>query len=527
MTFLPLVERELRVAARLRRTYWTRAIAAGVLTVVAMAMLVFGVLSSFHSQVGKAMFHTLSYLTMLLCFLEGARRTADCLSSERREGTLGLLFLTDLRGYDVVLGKLAATSLNGVYSLLALLPILALSLLMGGVTQAEFWRMSLALLSILFLSLCIGIWASAYNRVERQALGITLGFMLAVGLGPLLVGQAGLDSISPVTAYRTSFEAVYKVAPSSYWNSILITHGLSWVLLVWASLVLPGRFQRDFASTSQPGWWKRWFQGNPGKPEQRTALRTRQLNINPAYWLASRNTGQALPIYLLTLAIILLFAFFVWVNKINWMGAYLFCVVAINFLLKTWVAGQSCRCLAEARQNNALEMLLSTPLTVEDIIRGQVLALKRAFLLPILLIFSIEIGVLLLGIFFLDNNSLVASMGFSMFFGLVYLAIFTLDIFALCWSGMWFGLSSKNETTAIAKTIGFVLLLPLVSVFFWCFGAVFFVGWPIFWIIYSSQKIRSEFRNWAIQRYHSKTPESRWSPVVGQQIPPAIPTPQP
>ena len=31
------------------------------------------------------------------------RNTADSLSAEKREGTLGLLFLTDLRGYDVVL----------------------------------------------------------------------------------------------------------------------------------------------------------------------------------------------------------------------------------------------------------------------------------------------------------------------------------------------------------------------------------------------------------------------------------------
>jgi len=34
--------------------------------------------------------------------------TADTLSGESREGTLGLLFLTDLRSWDVTLGKLAS-----------------------------------------------------------------------------------------------------------------------------------------------------------------------------------------------------------------------------------------------------------------------------------------------------------------------------------------------------------------------------------------------------------------------------------
>src|SRR5436190_7976809 len=43
--------------------------------------------------------------------------TADALSKEKREGTLGLLFLTELQSYDVVLGKLFASSLRSVYFL--------------------------------------------------------------------------------------------------------------------------------------------------------------------------------------------------------------------------------------------------------------------------------------------------------------------------------------------------------------------------------------------------------------------------
>lgn len=171
MTFLPLVERELRIATRKVSTYRIRTLAAGIVTLVAIVMMLFGVVSSLHSQVGKAMFHTLACMTMLLCFLEGTWKTADCLSEERREGTLGLLFLTDLRGYDVVFGKFAAASLNSFYCLFALLPILALALLLGGVVLAEFWRMALALANILFFSLSVGIWVSAYSRSERRAMG--------------------------------------------------------------------------------------------------------------------------------------------------------------------------------------------------------------------------------------------------------------------------------------------------------------------------------------------------------------------
>ena len=67
------------------------------------------------------------------------------MSEEKREGTLGLLFLTDLRGFDVVLGKLVACSLRGAYGLVAALPVIGLALLMGGVTGFELWRLALVL----------------------------------------------------------------------------------------------------------------------------------------------------------------------------------------------------------------------------------------------------------------------------------------------------------------------------------------------------------------------------------------------
>src|SRR5687767_7229435 len=109
MTFLPIVERELRVAARQRGTYWTRlgAVVAG-LAVGTWIMLMPMIRNT--RELGVALFSSLAVVTFVYSLLIGIRTTADCLSEEKREGTLGLLFLTDLKGYDIVLGKLAATS---------------------------------------------------------------------------------------------------------------------------------------------------------------------------------------------------------------------------------------------------------------------------------------------------------------------------------------------------------------------------------------------------------------------------------
>src|SRR6266404_6036589 len=179
MTFLPIVERELRVAARRRGTYWNRALAA------LSAILVFSGTLWFEGRVapkelGKDVFHVLSGLFLFSSMMAGIRYTADSLSEEKREGTLGLLFLTDLRGHDVVLGKLAATSLDAFYGLIAIFPVLAIPLLLGGVTFGEFWRMTLVLANALLFSLATGIFVSAISRDARKAMAWTFILILLI-----------------------------------------------------------------------------------------------------------------------------------------------------------------------------------------------------------------------------------------------------------------------------------------------------------------------------------------------------------
>ena len=152
MTFLPIVARELRVASRGRLTYWLRTGAA--LGVIILGTWFFLMMQRDPPQVvAKTLFAILTGSAVLMGLMSGVRETSDAISSEKREGTLGLLFLTDLKGYDVVLGKLAACSLNAIYGLFAVLPMLAVPLLMGGITLAELGRVALVALNAMFLIL--------------------------------------------------------------------------------------------------------------------------------------------------------------------------------------------------------------------------------------------------------------------------------------------------------------------------------------------------------------------------------------
>src|SRR5580698_3082393 len=196
MTFLPIVARELRVASRRRSTYWTRSLTAVVTIIIAMF-----VFQDSHSrpphEIGQIFFEAISIIAFIYCACVGVPLTADCLSEEKREGTLGLLFLTDLKGYDVVGGKLVATSLNAFYGLLAILPVLAIPLLMGGVTNGEFWRMALVLANTFFFSLAAGMLMSSLCKSPRSAMAATFLFLLGSSLGLLVATSISFISESP------------------------------------------------------------------------------------------------------------------------------------------------------------------------------------------------------------------------------------------------------------------------------------------------------------------------------------------
>src|SRR5262245_51759058 len=184
---LPVVERELRVAARRPATHWARFAGAAMAMLIVLFLLLNDLNSRGPHSIGKNLFLVLSVLTLVFCALAGVFLSAGCLCTEKRDGTLGLLFLTDLKGWDIVLGKLTATSMVSVYAVLAVIPMLGVPLLLGGVTAGEFGRMTLVLLVTLLRSLATGMLASALCWETRTAMLLTLGVQVALSGGLFLV----------------------------------------------------------------------------------------------------------------------------------------------------------------------------------------------------------------------------------------------------------------------------------------------------------------------------------------------------
>src|SRR6266404_8492466 len=252
MTLLPVVERELRVAARKRSTFWLRVAAALVALLIAGGFLVLEmVIPGFgRAGLGKGLFAVLTWLSLGAALSAGLFFTSDCLSEEKREGTIGFLFLTDLRGYDVVLGKLLATSLRSLYGLLAFLPILAVTQIMGGVTGAQYWKSTLALVNALFCSLAAGMFISAISRDSQKALtGTFLVMLLLAVCGPVADGliavkiKRGFQPLFSLSSPGYVLISASAWGRSPYWAALLITQLFGWAFFGLACAVAPHTWQ--------------------------------------------------------------------------------------------------------------------------------------------------------------------------------------------------------------------------------------------------------------------------------------------
>jgi hypothetical protein len=465
MRFLPIVARELLEAARRRGTYWLRVGSAGAGLLIGGWILIIPGMTT-PQTLGPTLFIPLAIIIYIYCMFIGVFRTADCLSEEKREGTLGLLFLTDLKGYDVVLGKLVASSLHAFYGVLALMPVLAIPLLVGGVTVQEFWRVVAAAMNMLLFSLAVGMFASSVSRDERRAMVLAFLVLLFFAGGlPFLAALLHDDARacseivlipSPAYAAFMAFDETYngKMPFNHYELSVGITHGLSWLFLVLASGIVPRTWQDKALSPAATRRHERLHALKMGSREHRTSVRRRWLSLNPVLWLVARQRTKRFAVWgVLALGGLIWMAGLIFAPQ-DWKddGAYFTTAFVIHAIFKFWVATEASRRLSLDRQSGALELMLSTALSVKEIVRGLMMAMERQFGGPMLVVLLADTSFMLAG-----NSSTETVMVW-----VVGMVVFVADLFTLSWLGMWRGLNSRRPNRAASGLLLRVLVLPWV-----------------------------------------------------------------
>jgi ABC-type transport system involved in multi-copper enzyme maturation permease subunit len=468
VTFLPVVGRELRVIARLPGTHWSRLTAALVALGVGGWIMLVPVFRNTPGYLGKALFISMSVIANFYAVLMGVLRTADSVSEEKREGTLGLLFLTDLKGYDIVMGKLAATSLNTFYAMLGVFPILAISLLVGGVTGTEFWRVVIISVTNLLFSMALGMFCSSISRDEKKALVLALLLMLFFTAGLPFLAALSEDwnqgrQAEPIFMIPSPSCGLYMAFdkgstpsnnPDYFYAAVTTLQALSWILLALACLIVPRTWQDKAASTESSRRVSLWRQLLYGTGEGRKKRRIWMLDQNPFYWLTSRDRVKTFFVWAFLMAFAFLWGWGLLYDPDSWKrdSNYVLTALVAHTVIKFWLAAEACRQISLDRKAGALELLLSTPLSVAEIIHGQLRSLRRQFLLPVALILFFDF--LFLTAQSDDDWTLLWIAGISMFIA---------DLVTLSWMGMWLGLTSRSITRAASAALVRVLVLPWLA----------------------------------------------------------------
>jgi ABC-type transport system involved in multi-copper enzyme maturation permease subunit len=535
VNLLPLVSCELRVALRRRSTYYVRLVAGMAAIAISFWALLIWADWKTPASLGHSLLEALALTGFIGVVLAGLVLTSDCISRERREGTLGLLFLTDLRGADVAFGKLAAKAILPFYALLAMFPALSVCLLVGGVMVEEVGRLALALLNTLFFSLSATLLTSALCRKQHAAQASACLMMLVCVPGLPLLGHA-LSAwtsnavwrqlaflFSPAGSYFLAFDKSYRGAAGSFWGSLMATHLFAWLALALSAFLLPRAFLENSSEQRQipPAPWVR----SKFRDEIRQRrLRLERLKRNPMAWLADRDRPRRRWVWCfpaLALGLWIVFELDPLGNPAAQAGFV--ALASIHVFFKIWLSADASYGFATGRRDGTLELLLLTPLKAREIAAGTLTGFRRRYLAPLLALFLLDAALA-------AWLALVGRRPSAILVGAVG-ALLLVDSYCLCWVGMLRGLMARDSGRAILATLGRILLLPWL---YFAFGATIFLEsspgeLALLWLFLSGLNdliflanarsiLIQHFRILALRPFGEKAPrvESQWSPINWQ-----------
>ncbi|MBI4327334.1 MAG: hypothetical protein HY674_19035 [Chloroflexi bacterium] len=325
---------------------------------------------------------------------------------------------------------------------------------------------------------------SAICRQERKARAGTLALILLIAAGLPAIGAVleefwqvrgsfeAYSLLSPLSAYWLAFDRSFKAAANDYRMSVLFAHWSSWCFLGLASLIVRHAWQDKPAGARRVSWAERWQRWGYGPEAERKGFRTRLLETNPFFWVAAR--WRLKPAFLLGF-LGLCGCFWLWLAlkyRADMLNSVVYTVTAfcLHSLIKCWIILEACQPLSEAKRTGALELILCTPLKVEDILEGHFRALRRQFGGAITLIVIADLAMMLAGL----HDPSTEEESLWLLACAAWILMFVADAFTVSWVGIWLGLKAKKAYQASTQTLFRVLVLPWM-VFITVFITVNFV----------------------------------------------------
>ena len=191
---LPLLTKELAEQSARKRTYVVRTLYASLLVGFAMLMFWAEVYREITSPFdvlgqGREMFQVILMLQFAGVYLFMPAITCAVITAEKERNTIGLLLLTKLGPWTILMEKFLGRLVPmGTFLLLAL-PLMGFTYAMGGVTQQDLW---ISLWALIITVLQVGALALACSAFFRSTVAsfiatYIIGFLMF--LGPLFLQE--------------------------------------------------------------------------------------------------------------------------------------------------------------------------------------------------------------------------------------------------------------------------------------------------------------------------------------------------
>ncbi len=504
---MPIIFRELRAQSRQPMTYWLRVVGIGAILGV-MALL--DLRGSSPSEVGGHLFSALNATLFISIWIFVPLLTADAISREKREGTLGLLFLTPLTPVGIVLGKSIIHALRAITLFLAVLPALALPLLLGGVSWKDCVVSLLLNTSTLVLALAAGLLASTLATDSRRALTLALAlslgfaylFMLAhlrcfystlpkvvslpftpPKLSDFLAPDNFISEIQLLVSFSTGLGnyAIWswgRMTPAEGWRFVWLNYPvafhiawmreLAWLfvesLAAFAAVVMLASWRvRQTWRLEPPSLRQAQVQKFFCAPRiLKSLLRSKMrglLGRNPVGWLQQYSWSARVVKWGWCLVVVLLECVLVTDRSLYdiWDGQYLLASVLILGLAFT--ASGSFR---EECQSGAMELILVTPLSVTQILRGRIRGVWGQFL-PATVVLGLAWLWLRKDADIFAGYNFNSDIVYRQVFNLVLPLFFISSFFLLPGIGLFFSMQRTHFVGAWLLTCAAGLLVPALS----------------------------------------------------------------
>lgn len=411
MACLPLIERELRVALRKQRPAQGRFKVAALAVGGSILFLWFGSIIG-DRFVGHSLEKFLCFAGLMFV-LRAPRLTADALAEERRNQTLGLLFLSGLSAGEVFASKFLSSALIAFTNLLAIFPLLALPFLLGGVSYPLFLAIICGLPGLMFFALSVSLLASVLTQEDGTAIMLANIIGGALCLVPVAVHMAQISfspagnfsdwwlclspAYGPYLVWRGFSSGFHTAEQARFWKNLTVTLGWTALAMSAAAFVLT-RVWRE--REQEQGTRTRWRDFLHGDRESRQRLGRLWLDKNPFVWLAGRDRQTAMLGWALTGGIILiwLLCWSIWPRQ--WPSALNFMLTAtlLNLMVTWLILMSAAQGIGQPRRDGAYELLLTTPLDPQAIVWGQLHVLHWQFRPLSNTIFSLNALMMLAGL---------------------------------------------------------------------------------------------------------------------------------